>query len=298
MRKFAACIASLALALTLAACADGGGRDDANRYLLYYPAAELQDQAGADALITRSVVIGDAASLTTDELARRLVERLLADPDDPTVVSPVPGGTTLSSLSVLGKWARVDFSRHYARLAGVDLTIADYCITLTLTQLDGVNAVSITSGGVELPYRKTQTLTAADPLLSTQEDARRPVTVSLFFLDPSLPGLCAERQALTLYEGQTRVNALLDALLRGPESAGLLPLLPEGFAVSSAREEDGTCYLNLPAGTELGDSPRLAVDSLVLSLCSLDNIEWVQLVVDGEIVPELCGVEIGGPLHP
>ena len=40
-------------------------------------------------------------------------------------------------------------------VAGIDLTLADYCVTLTLTQLDGVNAVSITSGGRELPYRIT-----------------------------------------------------------------------------------------------------------------------------------------------
>lgn len=111
----------------------------------------------------------------------------------------------------------MDFSRQYARLAGIDLTLADYCVTLTLTQLDGVNAVSITSGGRELPYRETQTLTAADPLLSMREEQRlRPITVSLYFLDPTSGALRAEKRALALYEGQTRVNALLEALAPGP----------------------------------------------------------------------------------
>lgn len=127
-----------------------------------------------------------------------------------------------------------DFSRQYARLAGIDLTLADYCVTLTLTQLDGVNAVSITSGGRELPYRETQTLTAADPLLSMREDALRPITVSLYFLDPTSGALRAEKRALALYEGQTRVNALLEALAQGPESDALAALLPEEFTVLSA----------------------------------------------------------------
>ena len=181
----------------------------------------------------------------------------------------MPGGTTLLSLSVLGNWARVDFSRQYARLAGIDLTLADYCVTLTLTQLDGVNAVSITSGGRELPYRETQTLTAADPLLSMREDALRPITVSLYFLDPTSGALRAEKRALALYEGQTRVNALLEALAQGPESGALAALLPEEFTVLSARVEEGTCYLNLPSDADLGISPRQTVESLVLSLCSL-----------------------------
>ncbi len=192
----------------------------------------------------------------------------------------------------------MDFSRQYARLAGIDLTLADYCVTLTLTQLDGVNAVSITSGGRELPYRETQTLTAADPLLSMREDALRPITVSLYFLDPTSGALRAEKRALALYEGQTRVNALLEALAQGPESDALAALLPEEFTVLSARVEEGTCYLNLPSDADLGISPRQTVESLVLSLCSLDTVERVQIVVDGEIAAQLNGVNVGEPLTP
>ena len=244
------------------------------------------------------ILVTDADTLTQEELAQRLLERLLADAPDAGVRAPMPGGTTLLSLSVLGNWARVDFSRQYARLAGIDLTLADYCVTLTLTQLDGVNAVSITSGGRELPYRETQTLTAADPLLSMREDALRPITVSLYFLDPTSGALRAEKRALALYEGQTRVNALLEALAQGPESGALAALLPEEFTVLSARVEEGTCYLNLPSDADLGISPRQTVESLVLSLCSLDTVERVQIVVDGEIAAQLNGVNVGEPLTP
>ncbi len=291
-------LAALVLTLLLAACVRGGETDEAASYLLYYPAAELSDVAGGDAIVTRSVQLADADALTQEELARELLERLLADAPDAGVRAPMPGGTTLLSLSILGNWARVDFSRQYARLAGIDLTLADYCVTLTLTQLEGVNAVSVTSGGQELPYRKTQTLTAADPLLSMSEGALRPVTVSLYFLDPTNGELRAEKRALALYEGQTRVNALLEALAQGPESDALSPLLPEDFTVLSARVEEGTCYLNLPADADLGASPRQAIESLVYSLCSLDTVERVQLAVDGEIVPVLDGVDVSEPLTP
>ena len=200
MRRRAFLFTFLILSLLLAACVRGGGPEGENSYTIYYPAAELRDVPGEDAIVARTVQLPDADTLTQEELAQRLLERLLADAPDAGVRAPMPGGTTLLSLSVLGNWARVDFSRQYARLAGIDLTLADYCVTLTLTQLDGVNAVSITSGGRELPYRETQTLTAADPLLSMREDALRPITVSLYFLDPTSGALRAEKRALALYE--------------------------------------------------------------------------------------------------
>ena len=223
MRRKAFLFTFLVLSLLLAACVRSGGTEGENSYTIYYPAAELRDVPGEDAIVARTVQLPDADTLTQEELAQRLLERLLADAPDAGVRAPMPGGTTLLSLSVLGNWARVDFSRQYARLAGIDLTLADYCVTLTLTQLDGVNAVSITSGGRELPYRETQTLTAADPLLSMREDALRPITVSLYFLDPTSGALRAEKRALALYEGQTRVNALLEALAQGPESSPCSP---------------------------------------------------------------------------
>ena len=187
--------AFLVLSLLLAACVRSGGTEGENSYTIYYPAAELRDVPGEDAIVARTVQLPDADTLTQEELAQRLLERLLADAPDAGVRATMPGGTALLSLSVLGNWARVDFSRQYARLAGIDLTLADYCVTLTLTQLDGVNAVSITSGGRELPYRETHTLTAADPLLSMREDALRPITVSLYFLYPPRGALPAAKRA-------------------------------------------------------------------------------------------------------
>ena len=233
-----------------------------------------------------------------ETLAAALVAELLKGPADPTLKSPFPRGTALLSAEQKGTELRVDLSAAYSTLSGVGLSLADYAITLTLTQLPNVNAVSITADGRELPYRETQVLLSADTLLSSRESGLRPITVSLYFLDSKTGELRAEQQTLALYEGQTRVNALLEALAQGPESDALAALLPEEFTVLSARVEEGTCYLNLPSDADLGISPRQTVESLVLSLCSLDTVERVQIVVDGEIAAQLNGVNVGEPLTP
>ena len=63
-------------------------------------------------------------------------------------------------------------------------------------------------------------------LLSSRESGLRPITVSLSFWDPARGELRAEQQTLALYEGQTRVNALLEALemcIRDRRSVTLRP---------------------------------------------------------------------------
>ena len=98
--------AFLILSLLLAACVRSGGTEGENSYTIYYPAAELRDVPGEDAIVARTVQLPDADTLTQEELAQRLLERLLADAPDAGVRAPMPGGTTLLSLSVLGNWAR------------------------------------------------------------------------------------------------------------------------------------------------------------------------------------------------
>ena len=47
----------------------------------------------------------------------------------------------------------VDLSEQYGALADVSLTLADYSIVLTLSQLEGVEGVEITAGGHRVSYR-------------------------------------------------------------------------------------------------------------------------------------------------
>ena len=295
-RKLFTAALLLCAVFTLTACAQKALTPQGN-YRLYL-LSQAETAHGEDAIAEYGVEIADEGC-STQELAQKLLEALLQGTAD--AISPFPSGTQLQELSISGKRAYVDFSANYGRLSGIDLSLADYCVTLTLTQLDGVNAVTITANGREIPYRRTQLLTAADPLLGSREDTLRPITVQLYFLDTKTLELRAQQQTLALYEGQPRVNALLDALLAGPENDDTLaPLLSSDFSVLSARIEENTCYLNLPSDVLLPEDAqvqRLAMNSLVRSLCSLTGVEQVQLLVDGEAAPTLGALSISEPLR-
>ena len=277
-------LALLAALVAFASCAKSAQEDEESGYALYF-LSDLDASGGGDAIAASSVRFTPDETMSTEDCVRTLMELLLAGPDEAALHSPIPEGTALRSLKVSGRRAEIDLSAQYARLSGIDLSLADYCITLTLSQLPNVNAVSITANGSELPYRKTQVLLSADTLLSSRESGLRPITVQLYFFDSETGELRAEQQTLALYEGQTRVNALLEALAQGPEDDSLLSLLPEDFSVVSSRIENGVCYLSIPANVSLPEDEgtrALLFESLEKSILSLSGVDEVQILIEGE----------------
>lgn len=287
------------LMLLASGCAYGAvsGRQEGG-YDLYFLEADLKAASGGSALRTESVYLDGMEDADARQQVETLMTELLNGPLDETLRSAIPAGTTLLSAEVDGSRAVVDLSAAYSTLSGVGLAVADYAITLTLTQLPDILSVKITVRGRELAYRDKQTFTARDVLLSPEEDVLATVEVTMYFLDDS-GELAAEEQTLDLYEGDTQVAAVARALENGPNSKELSPVLPEGFRVKTVWLEEDLCYVNLSSALleELQDSGMLpqALQALARSLCSLDAVSEVRFLVDGEFAETYGPVDIGEP---
>ena len=258
----------------------------AGEYLVYL-LAEPDAAAGGDAL--RGVDLDlelpeDAAAV---DRATAIVEQLVAGVGGQG--SPFPEGTQLQSLSIRGQRAYVDFNARYAALTGIDLSLADYCVTLSLTQMEEISAVTITAGGREIAYRGDQVLMEGDVLLSNMEDVIDSVPAVLYFADEE-GNLAAEERVLELYEGDTVAEELLSALLEGPQERDRYPLLPETFTVAAVRVEDRTCYLSLPGQSvdslpeDAGQQERV-LQSIARSIYdSIETVDELRILVDGKEV--------------
>lgn len=288
MRKLlAVCVAGILTLTAGCAYAAVNSQRETNVYELYFQETDLSTAPGGDALRAETIRLENAGSMETQELAEILLERLLEGPQDEIgLKNTIPAGTTLLSLSVEGNRAKVDMSAPYSTLSGVALTMADYAVTLTLTQLQAISTVSITVRGQELAYRDKQIFAARDVLFSSTEDVVGTVAATLYFLNES-GGMTPEERTLELYEGDTQVGAVIKALESGPESRELSTALPEGFQVKSVWLEEDTCYVNFSsAALQEVEKPadlQLAVRTLERSLSSLDAVLTVQFLVDGEI---------------
>ena len=278
-RRILCLLALGGLVLALLSCSGPKQEDDSAGYLLYFRQADLTESAGGDVFQTETISLPEDLSL--QERVTALLEALLAGPENVLLRSALPSGTALLSAQVDDGRVTVDFSRPYRTLSGVRLTLADYAVTLTLTQLPEISLVRITVQGQELAYRDKQLFTARDVLLSSEEDVVGSVEAVLYFLDEN--GLLVEeRRTLDVYVGDTQAMAVVRALENPPEAQA--SPLPEGLRIKTVWLEESTCYVNLPSALIPPEtSLDQALDALRLSLCSLEPVEDVRFLVDGEL---------------
>lgn len=231
-----------------------------------------------------------------------LLSALLAGPSiDRELHALLPEGTRLLTWRMDGDLVWVDLSGEYGRLTGLDLTLADYSIVLTLTQLEQVRRVRITVEGKDHRYRSKQLLTREDVVLSGAEEEPVELTAALCFRRTGGNELGEELRVFRLTENQSAPLFVLQALLEGPRQAGLEALLPADLEVYSVRMEAGVCYADFSAALLSGrpvseEEQRLVIRSIVDSLCSLGAVQAVQILVEGEQLTRYGQVDVSQPL--
>ena len=290
MKKRGLFLAALLLTL-LAACAPQGSAGEGGLRLWFAVPGDRQSWEVSAAM--------GSAPYTGTESVPALLEALLAGPSqDSELASLIPPGTGLVSWSVAGRTAYVELSEEYARLSGIDRTIADYCVTLTLSQLPGVDRVELSAGS-----GGSRVLRTGDVIFSGAEEEPVDVPASLYFRRAGSASLDFELRVFRLTEDETPARAVLEALIAGPEDKGLVGLLPQELTVRYAWVDDGVCYADLSGAllAAMPDSPEeqeLVISSIVETLCSLDTVDQVQLLVEGEPLTAYGGLDLSGPLLP
>ena len=276
--RWGAVLAALTLLASAAGCT-AEHQETEGAYLLYVP-AEGRSAAGADAITPLRTDLDVTEDADLAEKATAVVEQILACGGD------LWRGIELRGITIKGRRAYVDFSASYSRLTGIQLSLADYCVTLSLTQLEGLSSVTITAGGQELAFRDSQVMMEKDVLFSTMDDVIQTVAVNLYFADET-GKLVAEQRYLELYEGQSLAESVVGALLEGPQEKELSPVIPAGFEVNGVRVENRVCTLNLP-GQSLDLLPedeaqqRLILQSIAKTLYDREMIDELYIMVDGE----------------
>ena len=267
----------LVLLFALCACQDMGA--DTASYEVYYRSGAGSFGQAALCPQTRGVPEGQPP-------VEALLGYLLDGPEGETLVRAIPSGVTLRGWSLHDGVLTVDFSGQYATLSGVDLSLADYSVALTLGQLDGVSSVVTTVEGDRITYRDHQNLVVSDVLFAIYRSEPVEREVQLYFPREDGSGLLEEARILSLGKDDGLTMAVLLALADGPQGGEGLAVLPNG-AVLSAEVRSEICYLNLAgsfsamaSGNEADD--RLVIEAVVQTLCSLDTISAVRFLSEGE----------------
>jgi len=195
---------------------------------------------------------------------------------------------------------RLDLSAEYAEFSGIDRTLAECCIALTLCQLDSVNTVQVNVDGS--PGGIHSYLSPDDMIFTGTEEEPREFLVELYFPRSSGRGLGIESRKLILTEDDDLYTEVTRALLAGPERPGLLFPFPEELEVLGSKLESGVCHINFSSRLlELEASAAeldLLLYSIVDTLGNLDSVSSVQVLVEGEPLIHYGTTDTSMPLEP
>lgn len=261
--------------------------------------------AGDTSEWTDTTTAVDTLAYSGEMSVPELMDALLSGaPPESGLLPTFPAGT------VLQEWwmeqdgcLRLDLSEEYGELTGVDLILADYCITMTMEQLSQVDRVSITVDGERIGSRYRQHLSGDQVILSGAEEQPVEVSVELYFPRSGGRGLGLEERTFLVTEDDVLVEIVTQAILDGPASPGLTSVIPEGTRLLSVRLEDSVCYANfsselverIPAEE---DAQILVLYSLADTLGNLEAVESLVLQVEGQNMERYGEIEFGGILEP
>ena len=115
-----------------------------------------------------ALLVWNVSAGSVDFAPGEILAALLAGPVQEDLYSPFPRGVALQSCT----WDEerpgvllVGFSEQYGALADISLTLADYCVVLTLAQVEGVDTVEIFTQGYQASYRSHQLLDPQEAVL-------------------------------------------------------------------------------------------------------------------------------------
>lgn len=217
-----------------------------------------------------------------------VINRLFEGPDSPELVSIIPEETTLQSWILEDGNLKLDLSEAFGRLTGISLTRAEYCIVLTLTQLEEVDTVSITVDGQSIPGSGVEKMSQDDVVL--KGETQDPVTIStqLYFPLTDGSGLGVEYREVEVasMDAEDQASAILEELIRGPSGEEMTGFFGGAVEMEVVEIVESTCVLSIDsAAMESICNPEerfeLQLYSVVDSLTELGTIETVAFLLDG-----------------
>ena len=290
-------LAILLLLTLLCGCTGQGIPAGENQLTFYYRRADgTNDESFASetgALTEKRVTLGGDVSVED------VLEAYLQPPEDEGLVSLFPDGTICTGTKLQKGVLTLEMNEMYASLTGYARTLAAAGLTMTLTQLDSVDAVQIRTPSGALLGRASMRWTQDSFLLQDTSWLYPERTVQLYFAG-SNGSLQPEKRAISYQSPEELPRNTLQALLDGPENEQLHTPVPTGTRILDIRTAGALCTVVLSEEFSACDTDRetaeLAVHSVAATLCALNEIEKVQLQLpDGE---DLTYCSIAEPLSP
>ncbi|MGN0402940.1 MAG: GerMN domain-containing protein [Acetatifactor sp.] len=235
-------------------------------------------------------------SLHSDTLEgqmQELISCLSENPEKLEYKAPLSLGFTVLDVTLEDGKLLLNVDSAYKQLSVTTEVLVRAALTRTLTQLDGISYVGINVDGSQLYdslgspvgwMSAEQFIDNDGSEINTYELAR----IKLYFAGESGTKLIAAYREKYYSSSTPLERFVVEELIAGPSGQvpDLYPTINPATKIINILTKDGICYVNLDAGflTGLNNvSMECAVYSIVNSLVELNNINKVQILINGEV---------------
>lgn len=227
------------------------------------------------------------------EKAKLAVAELVKGPQNEKNVSVIDKEAKLLSLVINDGVATVNMSKHFSEKKGVEGLLLRFAFINTLCSIEGIDGIVIQVEGKPIVSENTGkeygVLSISDIALNTEDK----IAVKLYFPDKNGEKLLPEQRSVDAQQALSLEKTVVGELIKGPSDNKKTAAIPEGTKLLNIETKDSVCYVNFSSEfkskTSSGSTATmLTLYSVVNSLCELENVESVQILVNGE-----TGVEFG-----
>ena len=232
-----------------------------------------------------------------EELTMQLLELLLTPPAGTTLRSALPSGTRFLSVSVENGLCTVDVSeefdtRRFYAMSAQCLTLLS--VVNTLTAIEEIDRVEITvEGNLLIRYGAlsiTEPLVMDERCIGPVRTGLGEMEAVLYLVHGSEKLLVAIPAILRPSTSTTIPELVVKSLLADPGTNGIRSCIPAGTKLLSTNVDNGVCTVNL--SSEYLSQPGELVSAnrvLVATLCAIDGVKGVKILVNGAVPAEFEG---------
>jgi germination protein M len=247
----------------------------------------------------------------TKEVAFVALEKLLAGPPNEFAAPLIPSETKLIDVFLTSSVVHVDLSEQFLTIHPSSVSLAAQAIAATVLPLSGVDKIQIFVNGrpcpdigdfpLSLPFG-SEPLNIINP--EEREEEEENAAFTCYFSDDLSMYLVPQTYIVPgadISPGEL-ATAALERLLQGPSAeSGLFPTFWETAEINGCAITDDVAVVDFSASSiNYGGgaaAEQMFLKSLVYSLVSIDGINSVQFLLDGEkleYLPE--GSDVSKPL--
>lgn len=216
-----------------------------------------------------------------------MLELYFKGPVDTDLVSPFPPNLDIVRTEYKENSITLILDDSFAGLSGVNLRVAAGCIARTIWQYDDkYSVVSIQAENQLLDGQKTISLQPSELVLVDHSIGQTNKLFNLYFSDSQNRYLIAESHSVNVESADQIPEDIVSALIDGPTKKESSSTMPAGTRLIKATTYDGLCTVVL-SSEFIQNRPRnplkerMCIFSIVDSLCQLDDVNRVQIFVEG-----------------